>query len=148
MPDPHDPYAVPPEGESAGPPPSTPESLDESDFVPGEEERNLALIAHLSGIAGVVGAALLGFVGPLAVYLLKGESSQFVASQAKEALNFQITLLVIAAVCVAVTVITCGALFFVVFIPMILQIVFPIIASLTVKDGQPYRYPFNLRLIQ
>lgn len=115
---------------------------------PSPDDRNLALIAHLSGCIGIVAGGLLGFVGPLIIYILKKDTSPYVETQAKEALNFQITLLIVAAACIAVVVVSCGTLFVVAFIPMILQLVFGIIAALAVKDGQPYRYPFNLRLVQ
>ena len=128
------------------PQPATPETP--SVGPPSQEECNFALLAHASGIAGVLGAGLLGFVGPLIIYLLKSETSGYVASQSKEALNFQITLLILAAVCIGITMISCGFLFPIVFVPMILQIVFGIIAALAARDGQPYRYPFNIRLIR
>ena len=133
----HDPYQ----------PPQHDPSQDGFD-LPSPDDRNLALIAHLSGCAGIVAGGLLGFVGPLIIYILKKDTSPYVETQAKEALNFQITLLIVAVACVAVVVVSCGTLFFVAFIPMILQLVFGIIAALAVKDGQPYRYPFNLRLMQ
>ncbi len=129
-------------------PSSTDAPLDPLEVPPTQEECNLALIAHLSGIAGVFGAGLLGFVGPLIIYLWKNESSPYVGSQAKEALNFQITLFILAAICIAVTAVSCGVLFPIVLVPMILQLVFGIIAALAVRDGQHYRYPFNWRIIQ
>ena len=115
---------------------------------PTQEECNFAVLAHLSGIAGVLGAGLLGFVGPLIIYLLKGETSAYIASQSKEALNFQITLLIFALICLAIVVLSCGTLFPLAFIPMILQVVFGIIAALAAREGQAYRYPGNIRLIK
>ena len=117
-------------------------------FVPSQDDRNLALIAHLSGAAGIFVGGLAGFVGPLIIYLLKKETSPYVESQAKEALNFQITMLMIAVVCLVITVLSCGALFPVVFIPMVLQLIFAVLAALAVRDGADYRYPFNIRLFQ
>lgn len=133
------PYDVPPE-----PPPL--DELDRSE--PSPDDRNLALLAHLSGAAGLLGAGFLGFVGPLIIYLMKKDSSTFVADQAKEALNFQITLLLVAIGCAIVVGISCGLLFPLVFVPMVLQLVFAIIAALAAKDGTWYRYPFAIRLLQ
>lgn len=133
-----DPYQLPP----------APTHPDEGTFTPSDEERNLAILAHLSGMAGLALGGLIGFLGPLIIFLMKKDSSFYVESQAKEALNFQITLLIIAAVCIGLTIASCGTLFPLAFVPMILQVVFAIIAAISVKDGQPYRYPFNIRFIK
>lgn len=135
---PNDPYELPPE---------TP-PLSDLEFTPTNDERNMALIAHLSGIAGIALGGLIGFLGPLIIYLMKKDESPYVEAQAKEALNFQITLLIIGVVCVALTLLTCGTLLFLLFAPMVMQVVFGIIAGLSVRDGSHYRYPVNLRLIR
>ena len=119
----------PPESSHPQPPIGPP------DFTPSNDDRNLALIAHLSGCAGILAGGLLGFIGPLIIYITQKDKSPFAESQAKEALNFQIIA-------------SCGALFPIAFVPMVLQIVFGIIAALAVRDGRPYQYPFNLRLFQ
>ena len=76
------------------PPPSP--GADQLEFSPTNEERNLAIIAHLSGCIGIVAGGFVGFVGPLVIYLLKKDSSPYVETQAKEALNFQITIFLVA----------------------------------------------------
>jgi hypothetical protein len=53
------------------------------------DERNMAALAH--GLAIV-----FGFLGPLLIMLIKGEQSQFVKDQSKEALNFSITIAIAA----------------------------------------------------
>ncbi len=132
------PYEVPPE----------PPSLEEFDFAPNPDDRNLALIAHLSGAAGIFAGGLIGFLGPLIIYLLKKDSSVFVAEQAKEALNFQITLLLLGLACGVLAILSCGMLIPLLFVPAILQVVFAIVAGLSVRDGRRYRYPFAIRLLQ
>ena len=135
---PNDPYELPPE----------PTPLDDLDIRPTHDERNLAMLAHLSGCAGILAGGLIGFLGPLQIYLLKKDSSVYEESQAKEALNFQITLLLVTIACGVLVAFTCGMLFPLLFLPMVLQVVFGIIATLAVRDGDQYRYPFNLRLFQ
>ncbi|MGI9474951.1 MAG: DUF4870 domain-containing protein [Rubripirellula sp.] len=134
----NDPYELPPE----------PATLDDLDISPTQDDRNMAMLAHLSGCAGILAGGLIGFLGPLVIYLLKKDSSPYVETQAKEALNFQITLLLITIASGVLVAFTCGMLFPLLFAPMILQIVFGIIATLAVRDGDHYRYPFNLRLFQ
>jgi uncharacterized Tic20 family protein len=132
------PYDIPPPAPGA----------DQLNFNPSNEERNFAIIAHLSGIFGIFAGGFLGFIGPLVIYLLKKESSPYVETQAKEALNFQITVFLIGLVCVALAGISCGTLLPLVFVPVGIQLIFGIIAALAVRDGSNYRYPFNFRLLQ
>ena len=134
----NDPYDLPPE----------PTTLEDSEVSPTHDERNLAMLAHLSGCAGILAGGLVGFLGPLVIYLLKKESSIYVENQAKEALNFQITLLLLSFACAILTAVSCGMFFPLLFVPMILQVIYGILATLAVRDGGRYRYPFNLRLFQ
>ena len=133
-----DPYDLPP----------NPKPLDDLEFTPTNDERNLAIIAHLSGCAGILAGGLIGFLGPLIIYLMKKDTSPYVEAQAKEALNFQITLVLVTIGCGLVVGGSCGVLFPLLFVPMVLQVTFGIIAALSVRSGDHYRYPFNLRLFQ
>ncbi len=128
--------------------PPKPEPLEDLEFTPTHDERNLAMIAHLSGCAGIVAGGLVGFLGPLIIYLMKKDTSPYIEAQAKEALNFQITLVLITIGCGLLVAGSCGMLFPLIFVPVSLQIAFGIIAALAVRDGGHYRYPFNLRLFQ
>jgi uncharacterized protein len=115
---------------------------------PDNQDRNLAILAHLSGCLGFVVGSVPGFLGPLILWLFQKDRSPFVEQEAREALNFQITLLILAFICAAIALMSCGTLFIVIFVPVVLQIVFGIIATLSAANGKPYRYPFNLRLIK
>jgi len=99
----------------------------------------MGMLAHLLGI-------ILGFIGPLIIWLTKKDQSPFVDDQGKEALNFQIVLLLGLVIGGATSCIFIG----IVIVPavIIFGIVFSIIAALKAKDGIAYRYPFNLRLIK
>ncbi|MCP4886759.1 MAG: DUF4870 domain-containing protein [Planctomycetaceae bacterium] len=132
------PYDVPPQ----------PTPLEDWESEPNADDRNLALIAHLSGAAGIVAGGLIGFLGPLIIYLMSRERSPYVVGQAKEALNFQITLILAGVVFGLLTAVSCGLLFPLLFVPVALQVVFAIIAAIAVRDGEPYRYPFCIRLLQ
>lgn len=103
-----------------------------------QDSKNFALICHLSGI-------LFSFIVPLIVYLVKSED-KYLVEEAKEALNFQITL--------AIAMFACSILGFLIlpllFIPVlwIVNLVFCIIAALAINDKGTYKYPFALRLIK
>lgn len=120
------------------------------EIAPTSEERNWALAAHV----GVFVAAwfALGFLAPLAVMLVKGNSSPFVRRHSVESLNFQITLLIAIVVGVVLTVITFG-LGAVVVVPVglavaVFALVVIILATIKAANGEEYRYPLNLRLIK
>jgi uncharacterized Tic20 family protein len=152
--------SVPPDSVVPPPPPSgepspPPEPFDASG-MPSHEERQWALFAHLSALLGglLTGAfAGLGcFIGPLVIWLVKKDTMPFVDDQAKEALNFNITLAIIGLVLLLLTLVTFGfgALLAV---PVgilvgIAWLVFTIIAAVKANEGERYRYPFTLRLIK
>ena len=76
---------------------------------PDKEERNWALIAHLSAIAGMLVPFVGTILGPLVVWLLKREDSEYVADQAKEALNFNITMFLGYMICFILMIIVIGS---------------------------------------
>ncbi|AMW30250.1 MULTISPECIES: DUF4870 domain-containing protein [Arthrospira] len=58
-----------------------------------QESRTWGMIAHLSSFVGYV-IPVANIVGPLVIWLLKKDEMPFVEDQAKEALNFQISILI------------------------------------------------------
>jgi uncharacterized Tic20 family protein len=125
--------------------------------VPSAQERQWALFAHLStllgglltsGWAGSVGF----FIGPLVIWLTKKDTMPFVADQAKEALNFAITVSLACLALVILTIMTLG-IGLVLTVPLyavigIAALVLVIIAAIKANEGVAYRYPFALRLIK
>jgi hypothetical protein len=105
-----------------------------------QDDRNMALLIHLGGI-------VTGFIIPLVVWLIKKDQSRYIDDQGKEALNYQINLMVHALVLTVIAVATCG-FGILLFIPwMVYAIVFPIIAATKVSAGEVYRYPWIFRLV-
>lgn len=115
-----------------------------------EDERIWAMAAHLLGI--VSSFSYLGFIGPLIVWVVKKDESAFVADQAREALNFQLFVLIAGFACFFAIFVTCGlgalvALPVILLIPVV-NLVFCVIAGVAANSGQAYRYPLNWRLIK
>ena len=106
--------------------------------VPSNNDKNIVTITHLGGI-------LFSFVPSLIVWLLKKDDSEYIAAQAKEALNFQITLLLAQFVAYVLIFILVG--FLLLGLIWIFNIVFCIIAAISSSKGESYRYPLTLRLI-
>ncbi len=113
--------------------------MSEEVIVPNNDDKNIATITHLGG-------TVFSFVPALIVWLLKKDDSVFIADQAKEALNFQITVAIAMFVC---TTVLSWVLVGFAFIPIIwvANIIFCIIAAVATSKGETYRYPLCLRLI-
>ncbi len=114
----------------------------------GGDDRVLATLAHASGLIGVFTVGLLGFLGPLVIFVCCRDTSAFVGNQAKEALNFQISLSLMSLAISGIVLLSCGVVFPLLFIVPLMQVVFGIIAPLQVWSGNSYRYPMTLRLIK
>ena len=111
------------------------------------DDRQWASFAHLGGI--------LGFLPSLIIWLVFKDRGRFTAVQAKEALNFQITLLIgyvainiLGGILAAVTFGVGGIFSLLVMVLWVLGVVFSIVGFTKAKDGQSYVYPFALRLIK
>jgi uncharacterized Tic20 family protein len=116
---------------------------------PSKQERNWAMVAHLSAFTYYFTG--LGIIlGPLIVWLGKRDGNPFVDDQGKEALNFQISILVYyaAAFLMCITVILA-----VIGIPLLIGlhvflVVCMIIAAIKASDGIAFRYPACIRWIK
>ena len=135
---------------------------------PSSNERQWAAIAHVAALvlalctSWVAGAA--GMLGAGIVWLLKRDASPFVAAHAREALNFNFSMFlyaaiaaVIAFVLVGTTVLTLGLgailtvpagilLAIVIGAVALMWLVCSLVAASRAWNGQPYRYPLTLRL--
>jgi uncharacterized Tic20 family protein len=109
------------------------------------DERTWASLAHIAGlIAGWLGG--LSFLGPLVIWLIKKDQSQFVDDQAKEALNFQIAVTIATLVAIPL-IFAFGIGLLVLAVVAIADIVYSILAAMAANKGICYRYPYTLRLI-
>ncbi len=108
-----------------------------------QEERTLALVAHLLGI-------LTWFVGALIIWLISKDNpaKAFVTDQSKEALNFQITLAIAYVISWILMMVSFGLLFFLPMLVWVANVVFSIVAAIKANNGETYRYPVTLRLVR
>jgi uncharacterized protein len=109
------------------------------------EERNLAMLSHLLALTGYVGVPLGNIVAPLIIYLMKKDELPFVAEQSRESLNFQISMSIYALISGVLTLILIG--FLLLAAVWVAGVVLTIIASVKVANGEAYRYPLTIRLI-
>ena len=111
------------------------------------DDRQWASLAHLGGI--------LSFLPSLIIWLVFKDRGRFTNTEAKEALNFQITLMI---AYVAITVVSIflalvtfgigGLLAGLGWIVWLAGVIFSILGFVQAKDGRNYRYPVSIRLIK
>jgi uncharacterized Tic20 family protein len=106
--------------------------------APSQDERNLAMLSHLLGI-------FFHFLAPLIIWLIKKDESKYIEQEAREALNFQITVVIGYAIASVLVFLLIGFLLF----PLIwcINVLFCILGAVAASKGQSYRYPFSIRLI-
>jgi uncharacterized protein len=124
------------------------------------ELRGWGIATHLGGLVlGVMSAATLGFLAPLLIWLLKRDEHPYLDHHAKEALNFQLTVLVavvagailaIPAVIIGVLTLGIGLILLagLVLAASVLWVVLPILAAVAASKGEGYRYPFSIRFVR
>jgi uncharacterized Tic20 family protein len=111
------------------------------------EEKTWGTMAHVSSGVGAVVMIGFGVFGPLAIWTTKGKRSAYVAGQCKEALNFQITMLIVSAVCFA-SGFVCGIVGFMTLgVAVAVNVVMSIVAAVASRNGKAYRYPVSVRFV-
>ncbi|MEN3001791.1 MAG: DUF4870 domain-containing protein [Armatimonadota bacterium] len=104
------------------------------------DERLWAMLAHLSALLGYV--VVLGqYIAPLVIYLVYREHSRFVAFHALQALYFQLALLILWVIVFILTFITCGLGVIFALVPIVLNLVFVLIAAIRAYNGEWYELP-------
>jgi len=106
------------------------------------EEIGLSIVVHLVSL--VATSFLCNLLVPIVILCIT--DSPFVKNQAREALNFQISVVLWALICVPLCFVLIG-------IPMAIAltlaaIILPICATVTVLGGKAYRYPLTFRFIK
>jgi len=103
------------------------------------ESKGWAVAAHLVPWAG------FGFFGPLIIWLIKRDEDVFVEWHSREALNFQISMLIYLVISVILMLVVIG--FFLFFALAIFGLVVNIIAAVKAANGDWYRYPIIIRFV-
>jgi uncharacterized Tic20 family protein len=103
-------------------------------------------LCHASALVGVLLHFPGHLLGPLIVWLAKRGDSPEIDAHGKEALNFQISMLIYNAVAAVFCLVLVGFLFLAIL--WVLNAVFVIIAAIQASEGKFYRYPMTIRFIQ
>jgi uncharacterized Tic20 family protein len=105
------------------------------------EDRTLAILVHIGGL-------FTSWIAPLILFLIKKSEpgATFVTDQSREALNFQITVLIAYFACFILSFVLIGLLLF--WVVALANLVLCVMAAIKASNGVAYRYPLTLRLIK
>ena len=109
------------------------------------DARKWASLCHIVALSGLIGNGVGFVLGPLVVWLIKKDEYTFVEEQGKEAINFQITMILALIISLILTMVVIGL--FLMIAVGIVMVAFPIIAAVKASNGEAYRYPFTIRFI-
>ena len=109
-------------------------------LMPEGQDKTFAILSHIGGL-------FTSWVAPLIIFLIKKSdpNASFAANQAKEALNFQITVLIVYIVCFFLSFVVIGLFLF--WIAIMANFVLCIVAAVKSSGGVEYRYPLTIRLV-
>jgi uncharacterized Tic20 family protein len=113
---------------------------------PSKDACTWAMLCHIAGLGGFIVPFVGCVIGPLIIWQIKKDLDPFVDTNGKEAMNFQITMLI----CGVIALLLCFACIGTVLLPVvgIVDIVFLIIAAIKTSNGEAYRYPISIRFIK
>lgn len=114
-------------------------SMDES------EERNWSIFSHLGIFVGMI-IPFGSLLTPFLIWQVNKDKSDFITDHAIEALNFQITMMIVYVVCLILCFIIIGIPML--FVAVVVDVVYSIKGAIRAGKGEYYDYPFNLRLIK
>ena len=120
---------------------TTPDTSASESSEASKDARTMALLAHILGI-------FTSFVVPLIIWLIKKDDDEFIANQAKEAINFHITVIIAYFAITIIGIVNMSIGFILYPVLGIGVLVLGIIAGLKANDGIAYRYPCTIRLIK
>lgn len=106
---------------------------------PNDNDKLLLVLAHLGGI-------FFGFIPSLIVYIIRKDQPGIILDNAKEALNWQISMLIGCFASILLSFILIGVFFL--WALIVCNIIFCIMGAVKASPQKVYRYPFALRLVK
>lgn len=116
------------------------------------DSRLWAIGAHASAIAGGFLGGIPAFVGPLIVWLARKNDDPFAAAHGRDALNFNLSVLLYGFVLVLFSIVTFG-LGAILAVPIFLifpiaWLVLSILGAVKAANDEPFRYPLTINFVR
>jgi uncharacterized Tic20 family protein len=113
-----------------------------------EPQRTYALLTHLAGLLSLLDMSIAGPIATLVMWRIKAKESAFLDDHGREAMNFQISLVIYSIVAIPLTIVSLGLLAFPLLAGIwVLRLVGGIRGAMAASRGEYYRYPMCIRLI-
>jgi len=110
------------------------------------EDKKWGMVTHLAALSGLFFP--LGLVlGPMLVWFLKRNDSNYLDIQGKRAINFQLTILITSFVITIFSVIL-KPLIIIAFLVGLVGIFFAVYAAMQANKHANYNYPYSLRILK
>ncbi len=109
-----------------------------------QKERTWAMFCHLGAFAGYI-IPFGGIIGPIIVWAMKKDQYELVDDQGKEAINFNISMIIYYIVSAVLILALVG-------IPLLVALIFfriiiTVVAAIKANEGVRFRYPLCIRFI-
>ncbi len=105
---------------------------------PTNDEKTIGMLCHITG--------LISIIGPIIVWLLKKDDSAFIDANGKQAINFQISIIIYTIGSVILMIVGIG--FVLIFAVGIFAFIMIVIASIKAANGEIFQYPLTLQLLK
>jgi uncharacterized Tic20 family protein len=110
-----------------------------------QQARQWAFFLHLSILAGFV-VPIAGLVVPIAIWQLKKDELPGIDAHGKNAVNWIISAIIYAVVCVILILVIIG-------IPLLIAlgvvaVIFPIVAAIKANNGEVWKYPLSISFLK
>jgi len=103
------------------------------------------MFVHLSLIIGII-IPFFGLIVPIVVWITKKDSDQLATANAKEAINFQITMILWVLVLIGLTIFAPIFGLALAVVLGLVALIMPIVAAVKANGGDEYRYPITLHI--
>ena len=135
------------------PPPPSPTSVSPPPSNPEGQMRNWNMLCHISALAACLGIPFGNIIGPLVVWQIKKNEFPSVDVHGKAALNFQISITIVAVIAGVSAVILSFFCIGYLLLPVVALIglaglVFSVIAGIKASDGEDYKYPWSWEFVK
>jgi uncharacterized protein len=140
--DPGMPPDLPPPQAQTPPPPQYPTQYAYLQPVPREQQvRQWAMLLHLASLLGLV-VPFGGLIGILLVWQIKKTEFPELDAHGKEAMNFQLSMIIYMFVSFLLMLVIIGI--FIAIVLWLVWLILPIISAVHANDGKLWRYPLSI----
>ncbi|WP_394132941.1 DUF4870 domain-containing protein [Shewanella maritima] len=110
-----------------------------------QDTKNIGVLVHGMSLVGYL-IPLGSIFGPLIVWLMKKDESDFIDQCGKNCLNYKISLLIYVIISSLLALVLVGFVFLAIL--GIIDIILTILAMVKASDGIAYKYPLTIKFIK